>query len=577
MPATAALDLERTPEEALAWFQAKGDRVTWDWHEMLRQEHSLAFTVAKATSADVLAAIRTEVQKAIGEGQTFEKFKKTLKPRLMDLGWWGRGEVLDGDTGELTTVRLGSDRRLRTIFQTNVQTAYMVGRYQRQLANVSDRPFWQYIAVMDGRTRPTHAALNGRVFRWDDPIWKVIYPPNGWGCRCRVRALTAAQVQAMGLDVGNGADLVVTKEVQVGGPDGPMVTVRGLKGMGPGGKDFYPDPGWDYNPGDFGARSAHLDGIEKQKLSDANKPAETSPARGRFNTRTMAGKWHKASFDKSPDWLRNLVLREQKVNVQAKSDGAWASGGTLVDTDHLQMETEYGRCVWRHEIGHVLDFRLSSTRNGSGYVSLSEAFAGPVRRDATSVLSQAKQHGDLYVRVEREIQALDVAAIPGRLTALAAECSIDFEAFDSLVKASTVVAPNGVTTDIGMDSASRVARMMHAIKMGDAEGFVRFASYLDREQSPVINKLREASWKKDGGLMMLSDLVGSTTKNRACSPVKGYAGHPDAYYARAELFQWTEAFANMTSLAGHPVPYWWSIVKRFFPEGASAYERIVTR
>jgi SPP1 gp7 family putative phage head morphogenesis protein len=156
------------------------------------------FTVAKATSLDVLRAIRDQVSKAVGDGQTFESFKRNLKPQLQALGWWGKQEVLDADTGELTAVQLGSDRRLRTIFQTNVQTAYMAGRFQRLVGNAGDRPFWMYVAVMDGRTRPAHAALNGKVFRWDDPIWKVIFPPNGWGCRCRVRALTAAEVEQMG-------------------------------------------------------------------------------------------------------------------------------------------------------------------------------------------------------------------------------------------------------------------------------------------------------------------------------------------------------------------------------------------
>ncbi|MFZ2986597.1 phage minor head protein [Ideonella sp.] len=576
MPGTVALDLERIPAEALAWFQARGIRITWDWHEMLRQEHALAFTVAKATSADVLAAIRTEVEKALGEGQSFDSFKKTLKPRLMDLGWWGRAEMLDAETGELQKVQLGSDRRLRTIFQTNVQTSYMAGRYQRQLANVGDRPYWQYIAVMDGRTRPAHAALNGRVFRWDDPIWQVIYPPNGWGCRCRVRALTPAQVEAMGLSVSNGASMVVTKDVQVGGADGPMVTVRGVKGMGPGGKDFFPDPGWDYNPGAFGARSAHIDRVAEQKTANVTERSQAGPqVRIRFNARTKAGQWHQSSFDNAPDWLRNLVVQEQTVKVQARSNGAWARGGDLVDTDHLVLDSDYGRSVWRHEFGHVLDHRLADGRNS--YISSSDAFAAPLRKDASAVLSKAREHRALYSQVDEEFQSLDPAAVLDRLRALAADCKIEFEAFEGLVRESLVVAPGGLAADMGMDSASRVARLMHAVNVGDAEGFVRMATYLDSDSSPAIRTLRKASWRKDGSLTMLADLVGSSTKNLACSPDDGFAGHSDAYYARAELFQWTESFANMTSLAGHPVPYWWSIVKRFFPEGASAYERIVTR
>lgn len=256
MPVAARLDL--SPADAVAFFKAKGEAISWDWHEVLGQQNSEVFTVAKATSLDVLRAIREQVDLAVGPGQTFEEFKKALRPKLQDLGWWGRQEVLDAETGEVKSVQLGSDRRLRTIFQTNVQTSYMAGRFTRLVGNTDDRPYWQYVAIMDGRTRPAHAALHGRVFRWDDPIWKVIFPPNGWGCRCRARALTADEVKAKGLTVENGADRIVTKEVQLG-KDGPTVTVQGLKGAGLNGKDvFWPDPGWDYNPGETPSRARTL-------------------------------------------------------------------------------------------------------------------------------------------------------------------------------------------------------------------------------------------------------------------------------------------------------------------------------
>lgn len=265
MPVAARLDLP--PADAVAYFESKGEAITWDWHELLRDQHAEVFTVAKATSVDVLRAIREQVSKAVGSGQTFEQFKRTLRPQLQDLGWWGRQEVLDGESGEIKSVQLGSDRRLRTIFQTNVQTAYMAGRFRRLVENASDRPYWQYVAIMDGRTRPAHAALHGRVFGWDDPIWKVIFPPNGWGCRCRVRALSAADVEAKGLTVESGADRIATKEVQLG-KDGPMVTVQGIKGAGPTGKDtFWPDPGWDYNPGEPPRRDRALTRVFADKVA----------------------------------------------------------------------------------------------------------------------------------------------------------------------------------------------------------------------------------------------------------------------------------------------------------------------
>lgn len=253
MSLRANLNLE--PKDAIAFFAGKSDQPSFDYTEVWREANVHAFTVAKATTADVLRTIRAEVEKAIGPGQTFEEFKRTLRPRLQDLGWWGKAEVLESDTGEIRQAQLGSVRRLRTIYQTNVQTAYMAGRYKRLLANAAERPYWRYVAIMDGRTRPAHAALNGRVWRYDDPIWQVIFPPNGWGCRCRVTALTEAEFQALKIPLESGADAITTTQVPIG-RDGQLVDVKGVRYKDPLGREkvFRPDPGWDYNPGEEWSR-----------------------------------------------------------------------------------------------------------------------------------------------------------------------------------------------------------------------------------------------------------------------------------------------------------------------------------
>lgn len=249
----ARLDLE--PKDAVAYFAGKGEQLAWDHTEVWGEANVHSYTVAKATSLELLRTIRAETAKAIGPGQAFEQFKKTLRPRLEEMGWWGKQEVLDIDTGEITQAQLGSVRRLRTIFQVNVQTAYMAGRYKRYVSNAVERPYWRYVAIMDGRTRPAHAALHGKVFRWDDPIWKVIWPPNGWGCRCRVVALTQVEFEALGVPLEDGRDAIVETEVPIN-RDGDLVTVKGVRYTDATGKPrvFYPDPGWDYNPGEAWAR-----------------------------------------------------------------------------------------------------------------------------------------------------------------------------------------------------------------------------------------------------------------------------------------------------------------------------------
>lgn len=63
-------------------------------------------------------------------------------------------------------------------------------RLQAFLENVDDRPYWQWVAVMDPSTCDVCKSLNGNVYHYADPIWKHRLPPIHKGCRCRFRALS---------------------------------------------------------------------------------------------------------------------------------------------------------------------------------------------------------------------------------------------------------------------------------------------------------------------------------------------------------------------------------------------------
>lgn len=203
MPA-AAIDRDvlaalfgREPADAIRHLEAKGLRITFNWQEMLDEAHARAFTVAKAMRVDILQDIRRALLDAMRQGKTFREFALDLEPRLRARGWWGKGVYVDPDTLDARLVQLGSSRRLWTIYQTNLQSAFMAGRYKRQM-QADGFPYLMYVAVMDARTRPSHAALNGKVYRKNDPAWAAIYPPNGFNCRCRTRALTEGQLAREG-------------------------------------------------------------------------------------------------------------------------------------------------------------------------------------------------------------------------------------------------------------------------------------------------------------------------------------------------------------------------------------------
>ncbi|MDO9053832.1 MAG: phage minor head protein [Sulfurimicrobium sp.] len=236
------------PEQAIEYFKAKGYAITWDWRELWQEAHANAFTVAKVMNTDILNDIRGALDDALNDGTTLRDFQKSLTPVLQAKGWWGKTEHVNTLTGEVSTAQLGSPRRLKTIYQTNLQTAYMAGRYKRMMENVGTHPYWQYVAVMDGRTRPTHRAMNGRVFRYDDPAWGALYPPNGFNCRCRVSAISEFEAQRDDIHVESSDERLIDHNITL--KDGSTVPGKALR-IKVDGQDklFAPDAGWSYNPG----------------------------------------------------------------------------------------------------------------------------------------------------------------------------------------------------------------------------------------------------------------------------------------------------------------------------------------
>lgn len=241
--------LEVSPREAIEHFRAKGYHIAFDWRDTAALHHIRSFTVAKAMQVDILEDIRAAVDRAIDEGLTFEQFRDEIEPTLRRKGWWGREEVLDPRTGEIRTVQLGSDRRLRIIFDTNIRTAYARGRWQRITRVAEARPWLRYVAVLDNRTRAQHRAWHGTVLRWDDPWWDTFAPPNGWGCRCIIQQFTEEELEDFGYEPSR----------QAPPSHGRLWTNQrtGETRMIPNGID----PGWDHNVG-----TVDLVGEARQRL-----------------------------------------------------------------------------------------------------------------------------------------------------------------------------------------------------------------------------------------------------------------------------------------------------------------------
>lgn len=177
---------DMTFEEAVEYFKGRIPVSADVFYSIAEQYRGLAFTVSGYTKAQILKRFYDEILAALEDGNTLSEFRSRMNAFLQDEGYEG----LDPLQADL-------------IFRTNIQTAYNAGHYEQMTdpSVMKLRPYWQYDAVLDSHTRPSHLAMDGKVFPADHPVWDTWFPPNGFRCRCTVRTLSKRQVEARGLTV----------------------------------------------------------------------------------------------------------------------------------------------------------------------------------------------------------------------------------------------------------------------------------------------------------------------------------------------------------------------------------------
>jgi len=166
---------------AIEFLRRKINLPTERWDDIARSAHDRAFIVAGAAKADLLAELRQAVIDA-GSGGGLAGFRRDFRSIVARNGWTGW-------TGEGSAA--GVAWRTAIIYRTNMATAYAAGRW-RQLNDpefARQMPYWRYRHA-DGvaHPRPQHVAWNGLTLPRDHPFWRTNFPPNGWGCHCKVFA-----------------------------------------------------------------------------------------------------------------------------------------------------------------------------------------------------------------------------------------------------------------------------------------------------------------------------------------------------------------------------------------------------
>lgn len=240
------------PPEAMRFFRGKGLRPSFGWEDVEPEEHAVAFAVAKMGEIDLLEAARGEVEKALADGLPFEAFKKNWRANPALTEWWGKKQMSDPLTGEVVKAQLGSPRRLRTIYDANLRSARAAGQWERIERTKDAFPFLEYRLGASEQHRPHHAAKEGLIIAVDSPFWDEWMPPNGWGCKCKVRPVTRREAERRGISP--------TPDI----PDQKVVNKRtGETAIVPLGID----PGWQRNPGKL--RRQAVEGLLRDRLEAA--------------------------------------------------------------------------------------------------------------------------------------------------------------------------------------------------------------------------------------------------------------------------------------------------------------------
>lgn len=216
--------------EQNAFFRRKLNLPTDGWTDIYTHEHDWAFVVAGANRDAIVADFRAAVERAIEGGTSLESFRKDFDAIVAKHGWDYNG---------------GRNWRSKVIYDTNLSTSYAAGRWEQ----LQEAPYWQYEhSDWVQHPREQHVALDGLVLERGNPWWKWFFPPNGWGCHCKVKGLWPRDLQRLGKSGPDEAPQVNLVKHTIGqrsanGPRQVMVP-EGI------------DPGFEYAPGAARLRSA---------------------------------------------------------------------------------------------------------------------------------------------------------------------------------------------------------------------------------------------------------------------------------------------------------------------------------
>ena len=219
-----------------------------------------------------------------------------------------------------------------------MRASYAAGRWQQLQAVKDRRPYWRYRhSDASENPRPNHLAWDGLVLRADDPWWETHFPPNGWGCKCYIEALSKRHLERLGKSGPDTAPALDARPVTVGQGAGQRTAVV------PAGID----PGFAYAPG----RTATPGPAARRYLQSSARRAPGVAAAGVAATlardpvlEALGGEWRR--------WRRDAAGRGRQAEAFTIGAMDWETMGWLQSGQGVEVENA-AVTVTRGELSHA--------------------------------------------------------------------------------------------------------------------------------------------------------------------------------------------------------------------------------
>lgn len=167
-----AEDIENMPyHEAVELLKKRDVIKKVDYDKLSDKMKFRAFTASRINDGKLLERLNAEMLSNVDGGKGLKDFLSLTKTDILDKIGMGPNQGWYWET----------------VYRTNVQTAYNVGR---AMGFEADKPLaLQFVGIDDARQTDVCYSLSGIVRPYGDPFWQSHFPPLHFNCRSTIRAI----------------------------------------------------------------------------------------------------------------------------------------------------------------------------------------------------------------------------------------------------------------------------------------------------------------------------------------------------------------------------------------------------